>query len=86
MRLSSNRLAALAGASLIGLVIGLDATATARAASREAKAAPQEASLAPKATDAWTIEAKAGDFKAQTHRVFRTPSQASRVEIQTIAP
>ena len=30
--------------------------------------------------------AKAGDFKAQTHRIWRTPSQASRVEIQTVAP
>jgi predicted acyl esterase len=30
--------------------------------------------------------AKADDFKAQTHRIWRAPSQASRVEIQTIAP
>ncbi len=30
--------------------------------------------------------AKAGDFKAQTHRIWRTPTQASRVEIQTVAP
>jgi putative CocE/NonD family hydrolase len=32
------------------------------------------------------FEAKAGDFKAQTHRVWRTPEKASRVEIQTVAP
>jgi predicted acyl esterase len=32
------------------------------------------------------FEAKAGDFKAQTHRVWRTPTNASRVEIQTVAP
>jgi putative CocE/NonD family hydrolase len=31
------------------------------------------------------FEAKASDFKAQTHRVWRTPGQASRVEIQTVA-
>jgi hypothetical protein len=30
------------------------------------------------------FEAKAGDFKAQTHRIWRTPLQASRVEIQTV--
>jgi len=30
--------------------------------------------------------AKESDFKAQTHRIWRTPSQASRVEIQTVAP
>ena len=30
--------------------------------------------------------ARAGDFKAQTHRIWRTPTQASRVEIQTVAP
>jgi hypothetical protein len=28
--------------------------------------------------------ATANDFKAQTHRVWRTPAQASRVEIQTV--
>ncbi|MEP6764888.1 MAG: CocE/NonD family hydrolase [Gemmatimonadaceae bacterium] len=32
------------------------------------------------------FQAKASDFKAQTHRVFRTPSQPSRVEIQTVTP
>ena len=32
------------------------------------------------------FEATAADFKAQTHRVWRTPSQASRVDIQTVAP
>ena len=32
------------------------------------------------------FNAKAGDYKAQTHRVWRTPVQASRVEIQTVAP
>ena len=32
------------------------------------------------------FEAKAGDFKAQTHRIWRTPAQASRVEIQTVQP
>ena len=30
--------------------------------------------------------ARAGDYRAQTHRVWRTPTQASRVEIQTVAP
>ncbi|MEO5814319.1 MAG: CocE/NonD family hydrolase [Gemmatimonadaceae bacterium] len=30
--------------------------------------------------------AKESDFKAQLHRIWRTPSQASRVEIQTVAP
>ncbi|MDQ8153877.1 MAG: CocE/NonD family hydrolase [Gemmatimonadota bacterium] len=30
------------------------------------------------------FEAKASDFKAQTHRVWRTPTQASRVEIQVV--
>ena len=30
--------------------------------------------------------AKAGDYRAQTHRVFRSPSQPSRVDIQTVAP
>jgi len=32
------------------------------------------------------FEAKPEDFKAQTHRVWRTPQQASRVEIQTVRP
>ena len=32
------------------------------------------------------FEAKAADYKAQTHRIWRTPAQASRVEIQTVAP
>jgi len=32
------------------------------------------------------FEAKAGDFKAQTHRVWRTPMQASRVDIQVVQP
>jgi len=32
------------------------------------------------------FEARAEDYKAQTHRVFRTPAQASRVEIQSVAP
>jgi len=32
------------------------------------------------------FEAKAADYKAQTHRIWRTPTQASRVEIQTVAP
>ena len=32
------------------------------------------------------FEAKASDFKAQTHRIWRTPAQASRVEIQTVTP
>jgi putative CocE/NonD family hydrolase len=30
--------------------------------------------------------AKESDFKAQTHRIWRAPTQASRVEIQTVAP
>jgi predicted acyl esterase len=30
--------------------------------------------------------AKESDFKAQTHRIWRTPTQVSRVEIQTVAP
>lgn len=30
--------------------------------------------------------ATTGDFRAQTHRIWRTPGQASRVEIQTVAP
>ena len=29
--------------------------------------------------------AKESDFKAQTHRIWRTPAQSSRVEIQTVA-
>ncbi len=32
------------------------------------------------------FEAKASDFKAQTHRIWRTPVQASHVEVQTVAP
>jgi hypothetical protein len=32
------------------------------------------------------FEAKESDFKAQTHRVFRTPGAASRVEVQTVVP
>jgi len=32
------------------------------------------------------FEAKAGDFRAQTHRVWRTPAQASRVDIQVVQP
>ena len=32
------------------------------------------------------FRAQASDFKAQTHRIWRTPAQASRVEIQTVAP
>jgi len=32
------------------------------------------------------FQAKAADYKAQTHRIWRTPAQASRVEIQTVAP
>ncbi|HEX9484513.1 MAG TPA: CocE/NonD family hydrolase [Gemmatimonadaceae bacterium] len=32
------------------------------------------------------FEAKAADYKAQTHRIWRTPTQASRVEVQTVAP
>src|SRR5205823_12048081 len=31
------------------------------------------------------FNAKASDYQAQTHRVWRTPAQASRVEIQTVA-
>jgi len=30
--------------------------------------------------------AKASDYRAQTHRIWRTPRQPSRVEIQTVAP
>lgn len=32
------------------------------------------------------FEAKAGDFRAQTHRVWRTSAQASRVDIQVVQP
>jgi putative CocE/NonD family hydrolase len=32
------------------------------------------------------FKATAADFKAQTHRVWRTPSQPSHVDIQTVAP
>ncbi len=32
------------------------------------------------------FEAKEGDFRAQTHRVWRTPAQASRVELQVVTP
>ncbi len=32
------------------------------------------------------FQAKAADFRAQTHRIWRTPSQPSRVDIQTVAP
>jgi putative CocE/NonD family hydrolase len=32
------------------------------------------------------FKAKASDFKAQTHRVWRTPARASRVDIQTVSP
>jgi len=32
------------------------------------------------------FEAKAEDFRAQTHRIWRTPQQPSRVEIQTVRP
>lgn len=32
------------------------------------------------------FEAKAEDYKAQTHRIWRTSTQASRVEVQTVAP
>jgi putative CocE/NonD family hydrolase len=30
--------------------------------------------------------ARASDYRAQTHRIWRTPRQASRVEIQTVTP
>ena len=30
------------------------------------------------------FEAKESDFKAQTHRIWRTPAQPSRVEIETV--
>jgi putative CocE/NonD family hydrolase len=32
------------------------------------------------------FEARDGDFRAQTHRVWRTPTQASRVDVQVVAP
>jgi putative CocE/NonD family hydrolase len=32
------------------------------------------------------FEAKEGDFRAQTHRVWRSPARASRVEIQVVQP
>jgi putative CocE/NonD family hydrolase len=32
------------------------------------------------------FEAKASDYKAQTHRIWRTPARPSRVDIQTVAP
>ena len=32
------------------------------------------------------FQATAADYKAQTHRIWRTPAQASRVEIQTVSP
>ncbi len=32
------------------------------------------------------FEAKESDFRAQTHRVWRTPTQASRVELQVVSP
>ena len=32
------------------------------------------------------FQATAADYKAKTHRIERTPTQASRVEIQTVAP
>ena len=32
------------------------------------------------------FQATAGDYRAQTHRVWRTPRYPSRVEIQTVAP
>ncbi len=32
------------------------------------------------------FEAKATDYKAQTHRIWRTPANASRVEIATVKP
>jgi predicted acyl esterase len=32
------------------------------------------------------FEAKESDYKAQTHRVWRTPNSASRVEISTVRP
>ena len=32
------------------------------------------------------FEAKEGDFKAQTHRVWRSPGQASRIDVQVVSP
>jgi uncharacterized protein len=32
------------------------------------------------------FEAKAGDYQAQTHRIWRVPASASRVEIATVSP
>jgi uncharacterized protein len=32
------------------------------------------------------FEAKAEDFRTQTHRIWRTPQQASRVDMQTVRP
>ncbi len=32
------------------------------------------------------FEAKASDYQAQTHRIWRTPANASRVEISTVSP
>jgi hypothetical protein len=32
------------------------------------------------------FQATAGDYRAQTHRVWRTPRYPSRVEIQTVTP
>jgi len=32
------------------------------------------------------FEARATDYKAQTHRIWRTPAAASRVEISTVTP
>ena len=32
------------------------------------------------------FQAKASDYRAQTHRIWRTPRYPSRVEIQTVAP
>jgi predicted acyl esterase len=31
------------------------------------------------------FEAKESDFRKQTHRVWRVPGQASRVDVQTVA-
>ena len=42
---------------------------------------PQPADLGPN-----IFQATAGDYRAQTHRVWRTPRYPSRVEIQTVAP
>jgi hypothetical protein len=32
------------------------------------------------------FQAKAGDYQARTHRIWRTPGRASRVQLQTVAP